>query len=53
MKLYRSKWARCLFLLLAIVLIANLSAFVEFFLHPEIPYFDLEHIIVGGMIVTS
>ena len=49
MKLYSSKGARCSFLLLAIVLIANLNAFVDFFLHPEIPYFDLEHIVVGGI----
>jgi hypothetical protein len=26
----------------------NLNALVDFFLHPEIPYFDKEHLIVGG-----
>ncbi len=30
-------------------LISNLNAIVDSFLHPEIPYFDEEHIIVGGV----
>jgi hypothetical protein len=34
-----------------IVLIGNLNAIVDSFLHPQIPYFDKEHLIVGG--VTS
>ena len=49
MKFFKSIWSRLSFLLLSIVIIANLNAFVDFFLHPEIPYFDLEHIIVGGI----
>jgi hypothetical protein len=32
-----------------IVLISNLNAIVDSFLHPEIPYFDQEHLIVGGI----
>ena len=28
---------------------SNLSALVDAFLHPEIPYFDTEHLIVGGV----
>ena len=32
-----------------IVLISNLNAIVDSFLHPEIPYFDQEHLIVGGV----
>ena len=31
------------------VLISNLNAVVDTFVHPEIPYFDLEHLIVGGV----
>ena len=29
------------------VVIANLNAITDFYLHPEIPYFDEEHLIVG------
>lgn len=32
-----------------IVLISNLNAIVDSFLHPEISYFDQEHLIVGGV----
>jgi len=28
---------------------SNLNAMVDFFLHPEIPYFDKEHLIVGSI----
>ena len=31
------------------VLISNLNAIVDSFLHPEIPYFDQEHLFVGGV----
>ena len=31
-----------------IIVMTNLNALVDFFLHPEIPYFDKEHLIVGG-----
>lgn len=32
-----------------IILMGNLSSLVDVFLHPEIPYFDPEHLIVGGV----
>ena len=32
-----------------IILMSNLNALVDAFLHPEIPYFDTEHLIVGGV----
>lgn len=32
-----------------ILLLSNLNAIVDSFLHPEIPYFDHEHLIVGGI----
>ncbi|MGB5748130.1 MAG: hypothetical protein WBM69_14195 [Desulfobacterales bacterium] len=35
--------------ILIIILMSNLSALVDAFLHPEIPYFDTEHLIVGGV----
>lgn len=36
-------------ILVAMALIANLNAIVDHFLHPDIPYFDHEHLIVGGI----
>lgn len=33
----------------AVILMSNLSAIVDNFLHPEIPYFDDEHLLVGGV----
>lgn len=38
-----------IFYFLMIALLSNLSALVDTFLHPEIPYFDEEHLIVGGV----
>ena len=35
--------------ILIIILMSNLNALVDAFLHPEIPYFDREHLIVGGV----
>lgn len=32
-----------------VLLMANLNAMVDSILHPEIPYFDAEHMIVGGV----
>jgi len=32
-----------------IVLLGNLNAIVDLVLHPEIPYFDMEHLIFGGI----
>jgi hypothetical protein len=40
---------------LMILLMSNLNAIVDGFLHPEIPYFDEEHLIVGvttGLVST-
>ncbi len=31
-----------------VVLISNISAIVDYFIHPQIPYFDKEHLIVGA-----
>ena len=36
-------------LFFSIVLVSNLNAVVDAFVHPEIPYFDREHLIVGGV----
>lgn len=44
-----SPFSRIMFSIIAIAFIANLSALVDFFLHPEIGYFDDEHLIVGGV----
>jgi hypothetical protein len=35
--------------ILIILFISNLNAIIDLVLHPEIPYFDLEHMIVGGV----
>lgn len=35
--------------ILVIVLMANLNALVDAVFHPEIPYFDEEHLLVGGV----
>ena len=32
-----------------VILLSNLNALVDSVLHPEIPYFDEEHLIVGGI----
>lgn len=32
-----------------IIVMTNLNALVDFVLHPDIPYFDEEHLIVGGV----
>lgn len=39
-----------LFIFAAVVaFLSNLDAIVDSFVHPEIPYFDREHVIVGGI----
>jgi len=35
--------------ILIVIFMANLSPIVDSVLHPEIPYFDEEHLIVGGI----
>lgn len=32
-----------------VMFMANLSALIDHFHHPEIPYFDYEHLIIGGI----
>lgn len=44
---------KVVFAAISIVLLANLSALVDVFNHPEIPYFDREHLIVGGITALS
>src|SRR3989337_3434377 len=44
----RRSVSKIVFFLGAIVLMANLDALVDAVLHSEIPYFDSEHLIVGG-----
>lgn len=39
---------KTVFFLLMVLLVSNLSALVDAVLHPEIPYFDEEHLIIGG-----
>ena len=38
-----------LFIILISLIIANLNSVTDYFLHPDIPYFDEEHLIVGGV----
>jgi len=48
---YRSRYSPALraAAVAAVVLMGNLNALVDLFLHPEIPYLDEEHLIVGGL----
>ena len=41
---------RILLFIFLIVFMANLNAMVDLYLHPDIPYFDHEHLIVGGAV---
>jgi hypothetical protein len=36
-------------LVVIVIFMANLSPLADLFLHPDIPYFDEEHLIVGGI----
>ena len=38
-----------LFIVIIIIIMANLDAAVDHFLHPDIPYFHSKHIIIGGV----
>lgn len=42
-------FARLALILTLVLLMGNLSALVDLCLHPEIPYFDEEHLVVGGI----
>jgi len=44
----RTSFPKKVFFLSIVLLMGNLTALIDYFLHPEIPYFDEEHIIVGG-----
>jgi PAS domain-containing protein len=53
-KYFRTAWSeltslKIVFAVIAIAFMANLNALVDVFAHPEIPYFDHEHLIVGGI----
>ena len=52
----KSKNLLILLIYLAVILLTtNINAVVDHFLHPDIPYFDEEHLIVGatnGLITT-
>lgn len=48
-KTVSSKAAFIAFLFIVLLLIGNLNAGIDYFLHPDIPYFDREHLLVGGI----
>lgn len=48
-RLAKTRAFRITLYLVVILLTSNLNAMVCHFLHPEIPYFDKEHVIVGGV----
>ncbi len=41
--------SRWVFFLFVVLLVGNLNALVDLVLHPEIPYLDREHVMVGGI----
>lgn len=41
--------ARTAFYFVIVIGMTNLNALVDLFLHPDIPYFNAEHLIVGGV----
>jgi signal transduction histidine kinase len=47
--------SKLLFGIIIVLLLSNLNALVDLFIHPEIPYFDEEHLIVGSItgVVTA
>ncbi len=47
--IFKNTFLQVVVFLSTIALIGNLNAVVDSFLHPEIPYFDKEHLIVGGI----
>jgi diguanylate cyclase (GGDEF)-like protein/PAS domain S-box-containing protein len=51
----RKSTFRVVIILVVVLLMGNLSALIDRILHPAIPYFDEEHLIVGGVIafITS
>lgn len=49
----RGKVVRTTFLVLTVVLMGNLGSLIDLILHPKIPYFDGEHLIVGGITAAA
>ena len=45
----RQRMIRLLIYLAIVLLIANISPVIDSFLHPDIPYLDPEHLLVGGI----
>lgn len=45
----KAKFIKVIIYLIIVILIGNINAIVDSFIHPEIPYFDEEHIIVGSV----
>jgi len=48
-KVSRSKSFTIILYVLIVLFMGSLNAFVDKFLHPEIPFFDSEHLLVGGV----
>jgi len=49
---FRNKKFQAILFFSLVILLSNINAIVDYFLHPEIPYFDEEHLIVGGIYGT-
>ena len=45
----RQQMIRLLIYLIIVLLMANINPVIDSFLHPNIPYFDPEHLLVGGI----
>ncbi len=50
MRLDKNRPLQIAIFLAIIIFIGNLNALVDAVLHPDIPYFDAEHLIVGGVV---
>lgn len=44
-----NRGSRLLLSVFIVLIMANISPLVDLFLHPEIPYFDPEHLLTGGL----
>lgn len=49
LRVFRSTIFQSVCLALLAVFVGNINALIDSVLHPEIPYFDREHVIVGGV----
>jgi len=45
----RQRMIRLLIYMAIVLLMANISPVIDSFMHPDIPYFDPEHLLVGGI----